>query len=110
MKNKLIIIVVLIFWLFSCWNWNIVVEEINTNNTNAEKIFDFSSYYSDQCPTGEIMISWTENLDWTLKVNKCVKPFTCFEWKEIISQCSSMLWNIPCKLYCHWINIPLSEW
>lgn len=109
-KPKLWIMIILFIVLSSCWTENNILKENNTNNIKSESSFDFSKYYSAQCPEGEIMTSWTEYSDWSIQVYNCVKPFSCPEWEEIISQCSSMIWDVPCKLYCKWKDIPTSEW
>lgn len=120
----IILLIIVILWLityFSFFNdkdlptWVHPLNERENisnqlNNINEEKEFDFSKYYTDQCPEWEFMTSWIKYPDWKIKVDKCSKSFSCSEWKKIISQCSSMIWDVPCKIYCIWENEPVPEW
>ena len=94
---------ILIFWLFSC-------GEGNNTNDNLEKSEVFFKYYSDQCPEWEIMNWWDEYLDWRIKVNNCIKPFTCPEWKKVVWHYSPLIEYDACKLSClgEYDNVP--EW
>lgn len=112
--EKKILIFVLILWILTIlviYLFNkLFIEEKSIMNNNLEKSFDFSKYYSDQCPEWEIMTSWIEYSDWTIKVYRCSGNFSCPKWKKIISQCSSMIWDVPCKIYCIWENELIPEW
>ncbi len=106
---RIIILIILTFWLISCGNENNLIQH-NETNSNIEKLSDSPEYHSDQCEKWQMMWSWDEYADWTIKVNNCINIYTCPTWKKMTVNCWDLLEYISCTTVCVWDSDSITEW